>query len=381
MDRAVRALLKTWNVPGAAVAVARDGKLILARGYGYADFEARQPVQPTSRFRIGSTSKVLTAMAVLHLREQGLLDLERPFLQYLPQFQLPPGADARLPAVTLRQLLHHSGGWDRDLRGDPLDLQREISSALGVPTPVMCSDVFRYQLGKHLDFEPGTRFDYSNFGYCILGLVVEAVSGRPLELYVRDSVLAPMGVNAMSIGYSHLAERGTEEVRYYDWDGAPLADSLFPGEDQVPLVYGAFDPMTFAAAGGWIGSAVDLTRIFSAIDGSRTAPFLSDGSRGEWLEDPHLPGISGAWYGLGIFVRTRPDRWWHGGSLFGGQTLLVHDEAGNDFAIVTNSRTGDPDGFSADETNAVFAGLVSLTGAAEDLYPQFPSPPVPPRSR
>jgi CubicO group peptidase (beta-lactamase class C family) len=382
-DDAVSALLRKWNVPGAAIAVAKDGKLILARGYGCADFEGKQQAEPDSMFRIGSVSKVLTSMATLHLKDQGLLKLDTPFLNILTQYQVGSGGDARLRAVTIRQLLQHSGGWDRNIKGDPLDLQGDVSRGLGIPTPVLCPDVIRYEMSKPLDFAPGTKFVYSNFGYCILAQVVEKVSGEPVELYVRDHVLAPMDVHAMSIGYSHLNQRGPKEVKYYDYDGAPLVDSVFPGEGKVPWAYGGFEMMTFKGSGGWIGSAIDLTRVMTAIDGTRMASFLSEQTMQEWDANPGLPAWSsdGTYYGLGIFVFPSPRRWYHGGSLPGGQTMLFRDENGYTWAIVTNSRTGNPDSFSNEEFNAMAQAMGSVQGSLTDLYPQYPSPNLPPRTQ
>ncbi|HTP69117.1 MAG TPA: serine hydrolase domain-containing protein [Dongiaceae bacterium] len=382
-DTAVPALLKKWNVPGAAIAVAKDGKLLLARGYGYADFENQQQMQPDTMMRIGSISKVLTSMAVLHLHDQGMLDLDRPFLQILTQYQVPSGGDARLNSVTIRQLLHHSGGWDRNIKGDPLDFQKTIADALQISTPVLCPDVIRYQMSQPLDFAPGTKFVYSNFGYCILGQVVEVVSGQPLELYIRNNVLETMDVHGMSIGYSHLAQRGPREARYYDYIGAPLVDSVFPGEGKVPMSYGSFEMMTFCASGGWIGSAIDLTRIMTAIDGSRMAQFLSAETMTQWEQNPQLPSWAsdGTWYGLGIFVHPSPRWWYHGGSLPGGQAMLFRNDKGYVWTIIANSRTNDPDTFSTDLNNAMTGALGNgIDGAAGDLYAQFPSPNLPSRT-
>jgi N-acyl-D-amino-acid deacylase len=154
--------------------------------------------------------------------------------------------------------------------------QGAISRALSISMRVLCPDVIRYMMGQPLDFAPGTKQVYSNFGYCILGRVIEKVSGQPYELYVRDHVLATMDVHAMSIGYSHqLSERGPHEVKYYEYNGAPLVDSIFPGEAKVPTNYGGFEILTLDSCGGWIGSAIDLTRVMTAIDGSRSVPFLS----------------------------------------------------------------------------------------------------------
>jgi CubicO group peptidase (beta-lactamase class C family) len=390
-DTGVSALLKKWNIPGAVVAVAKNGKLVLARGYGYADFEGKQPVRPDSMFRIGSISKVLTSMAVLHLRDQGLINLDSKFLDILTQYQVAPGGDARLRDVTVRDLLQHSGGWDRDKSGDPMFSPATVSGALHVSMPVLCPDIIRYMMGQPLDFAPGTKQVYSNFGYCILGRVVEKVSGEPYEIYVRNHVLATMDVHAMSIGYSHLSERGPYEVKYYEYDGAPLMNSVFPGEGQVPESYGSFELLTFDSNGGWIGSAIDLTRVMTAIDGSRTGPFLSAETMTEFTADPGFPDGNdpGYWYGLGIHVGPTPENWYHDGSISGTQSLLVRDKNGHThdgnvyaWAIMTNSRSANSGALGQDFYSTLLPVLASgLAGSPTDLYLQFVSPDLPPRTR
>jgi len=331
-DSGVSALLKKWNIPGAAIAVAKNGRLVLARGYGYADFENKQLMKPDFMFRIGSNSKVLTSMAILHLKDQGRLDLDTKFLDILSQYQVAAAGDPRLRDITIRHLLEHAGGWDRDKTGDPLSWQGTISKALHIQMPVTCPDVIRYMMGQPLDFAPGTKQVYSNLGYCILGRVVEKVSGQPYEIYVRDNVLAPMDVHAMSIGYSrNLGQRGPYEVKYYDYAGAPLYPSVFPGDGKVPGVYGSFEIQTIDSCGGWIGSAIDLTRVMTAIDGSRTGPYLTQEALTEYTADPGLPSWftqPNYWYGLGIFVGPDPQTWYHGGTIEGTESQLVRGADG-----------------------------------------------------
>ena len=384
-DRGVTALLKKYNIPGASIAVARNGKLILARGYGYADFEAMQIMQPDSMFRIGSTSKILASQAILQLKDKGKLNLDAKFLDILTEYQVASGGDARLEDITIRNLLQHTGGWDRDKAGDPLDWQGTISSALKIPAPVTCPDVIQYMMGKSLDFAPGTKQVYSNFGYCILGQIVEKVSGEPYEIYVRKHVLAPMDVYAMSIGYSEsLSQRGPYEVKYYDYDGAPLVDSLFPGGGKVPIPYGGFDMLTIEVPGGWIGSAIDLTRIMTTVDGSRKAPLLLPETTAEWLANPQIPSWfsnpTSNWYGMGIFVGPTPSTWYHGGAIPGGKSELLRDGNGYTWAILTNSMSKDPNGLSNDLDSTMIQALGSaFTGSATDLYTQYPSPVLPSR--
>lgn len=384
-DTAVTALLKKWNIPGAALAITKNGKLVLARGYGYADFEDKQFMQPDSMFRIGSSTKVLTAMAILHLQEQGLLNIDMNFLDVLTQYRVAPGGDQRINHITIRDLLRHSGGWDRDLSGDPMSWQGTISRALGISMPVLCPDVIRYMMGQPLDFAPGTKQVYSNFGYCILGRVIEKVSGQPYEIYVRNEVLKPMNIQGMSIGYSEsLSQRGPKEVRYYEYEGAPLADSVFPGGGKVPGSYGGFEIQELDSCGGWLGSPVDLTRAMTAVDGSRTGPYLQPETLAEYVADPGLPDWNtdqSYWYGLGIFVGPNPQTWYHGGTINGTKSEWLRDGNGYSWSIMTNSISSDPGMLGNELDAAVIQGLSSgFTGSATDLFPQFPSPSLPSRT-
>jgi len=385
-DAGVSALLKKWNIPGAAMAVAKNGKLIMARGYGYADFEDKQLMQPDLMFRIGSNSKVLTSMAILHLKDQGMIDTDTKFLNILTQYQVTAGGDQRLREISIRDLLRHSGGWDRDKTGDPMGWHGKISKAQHISMPVLCPDVIRYMMGQPLDFAPGTKQVYSNFGYCILGRVIEKISGEPYEIYVRDHVLATMDVHAMSIGYSHdLSQRGPFEVKYYDYDGAPIVNSVFPDGGKASYSYGGFEILTLDAPGGWIGSPVDLTRVMTAIDGSRSGPFLSPGTMTEFVADPGLPDWNtdpNYWYGLGIFVGPGPQTWYHGGSISGTESQLLRDSNGYVWCIMTNSESTDSAGLHADITSTMCQALGSgLEGSSTDLYPQFLSPDLPPRTK
>ncbi len=121
IDQRIPALMQKWSIPGGAVAVAKDGKLIFARGYGLADKSRNEPVQPDSLFRIGSVSKTFTSAGILTLVEEGRLSLDDKVFQILSYLQPPSGRsmDSRLHDITVRQLLQHTGGWDRMKSGDP----------------------------------------------------------------------------------------------------------------------------------------------------------------------------------------------------------------------------------------------------------------------
>jgi N-acyl-D-amino-acid deacylase len=203
-DRLLVGFLHDRELPGgASLAVARNGRLVYARGYGYADEETKEPVQPNSLFRIASISKPLTAVAILQQVERGRLRLEDSVFEVL-QLKEPTESgvefDERWRRVTILHLLQHRGGWDRDKSFDPMFRSRAIVKELKVEPPATPQDIIRYMLRHPLDFDPGAKDVYSNFGYCLLGRVIEKVSGQSYEQYVRKEVLAPLGIHDMRVG-------------------------------------------------------------------------------------------------------------------------------------------------------------------------------------
>jgi N-acyl-D-amino-acid deacylase len=213
--------------------------------------------------------------------------------------------------------------------------------------------------------------------------VIEKVTGQSYETYVRDNVFAPMDIHAMRIGSSLLSGRAINEVKYYDYPGAPTTLSVFPNGGQVPLPYGGFYIEAMDAHGGWIASAIDLTRFMTALDGHRGPAFLSSNSLIEMTARPDVPqwSTTAFWYGLGLTVRPAEvdANWWHTGALRGGTTLLVRSYNGYTWAALLNSRPSDTSKIDVEIDQAMWKGLGSgLTGSATDLYAQYPSPNLPP---
>lgn len=329
-DRLVAELMRRWNVPGGAVAVAKDGRLVFARGYGMADVDNGQPVQPHALFRLASISKPITAVAVLRLVEQGKLELDGRVFDILTDFPVPdpPDGDPRLKEVTLRQCLSHTGGWDRDASFDPMFRSTTAAETLGVQPPADCLTVIRYTMRQPLDFDPGQQYAYSNYGYCLLGRVIEVVTGRPYAEAVDRLVFQPAGMRRMRLGCSLREACAPDEVCYYHHTPDELANCVFPDvEDRVPWPYGGFYLEAMDSHGGWIGSAIDLLRFVTAVDGSRGEPLLAPESLAAMTARPAPPVAvdKPTYYGLGWNIRPVGDdaNWWHGGSLPGTMTLLV----------------------------------------------------------
>src|SRR3989475_6707737 len=217
-DREIQKFIQARNIPGGALAVVKDGRLVYTRGYGWADRENKVPVKPTSLFRIASISKPFTAVAVLKLIEEKKLRLDAPVWGLLDLPSWVPGgknSDERWKQITARHLLQHTGGWDRDKSFDPMFRPREIATSFGLPSPPDPRVIIRYVLGKPLDFDPGTRYAYSNFGFCLLGRVIENIAGTSYEKFVQEKVHASIGIRQMGIGASLAEKRVEGEVRYY----------------------------------------------------------------------------------------------------------------------------------------------------------------------
>ncbi|HEX4608897.1 MAG TPA: serine hydrolase domain-containing protein [Urbifossiella sp.] len=353
-DRLMTSFLADHAAPGGALAVTRGGRLVYARGFGYADLDRKTPVPPRALFRIASISKPLTAVAVLQLVDAGKVKLDDPVLEYVPQRpHLAAGAEAdpRLKDITVRHCLNHTGGWDRDRSGDPIGMPARIARELGTTPPVPAADVIRYALGRRLDFDPGARFAYSNVGYLLLGRVVEAASGMGYERYVKERVLAPVGVTDARLGRALPEHRPAAEVRYYDAKRA-TGVCLYPPRagQRVPLPDGAANLEGYEAHGGWIASAADLVRFAAAFDDPAHSPLLSAAAaRTMWGCPAGAAGHTAAgnpkpaYYGMGWSVRPLAGHGpnaWHTGLISGTSTLLVRRRDGLCWAALFNTESG-----------------------------------------
>ncbi len=303
-DHLVPEFMEKHDIPGGAVAIAKDGRLVFARGYGFADVESKEPVQPDSFFRIASVSKSITAVATLKLVEDGKLDLNEKAFDILSRFKEPEGTsrDPRIGEVTVHHLLQHSGGWDKAASGfDPMWIPSRVARETGAPKPVGCPDVISFMLGQPLDFDPGTRYAYSNLGYCILGRIIEAKTGQTYQAYVKDHVLAPLGISRMQIGGTLLEDREVGEVKYYEYPGMALARSvLADGPERVRWSYGGYSIEGRDSLGGWIGSAIDLVRLVSGLDSSKPPSLLEVETIDLMLSRPNPPlRDTQSYYGLG----------------------------------------------------------------------------------
>ena len=386
-DRTISDLMKKHNVPGGAVSVVKDGRLVYARGFGYADVENKTPVQPDALFRIASVSKPITAAAIMKLVEEGKLELDDRVAPFIAHLAPAPGAtvDPRWEQITIRQLLNHTGGWDRNKPNggfDPIDRPAIAAGAVNAPAPASAETLVRYMKGMPLDFDPGGKFAYSNFGYIVLGRVIERASGMPYAEYVRARVLQPVGATRTRQGKSRMRDALADEVKYY-WPGEPgpglnwpLVPSVFPGEGMVPFNYGGFHLEAGDASGAWVSSTVDLLRFLGGVDGRPDRPdILGPGLVAEMTSSGAAVCPDGAChYGAGWFVRpTQGDaNWWHGGTLPGTTGMLVRTYHNFSLVGLLNARSLTAN-LEAELDAALRNGLAGVTSfPAHDLFSTFP---------
>ena len=386
-DRAVTDFMRARKIPGGSLAVVKDRRLVYAKGYGWADRDKQLPVQPDTLFRIASISKSFTAAAVLKLVEEQRVNLQDKALEaagLLPSQEGPPIQDERVRRVTVAQLLHHTAGWDRERSGDPMFQWRKIARELKIEGPPQARSIIRYMVSRKLDFEPGARYAYSNFGYCVLGRLIEKISGLSYGDFVREVVLKPAGISRMHLGTT--LQVAPNETHYYT-SGDAMGRSLFPDTpSRVPEPYGVFSLEVMDAHGGWLGTAADLVRFAAALDDPAHSRLLKPDSLRRMYAPPPPPAwrrtdgaLEAAYYGCGWMVRPVGQEgranYWHSGSLPGTSSLLVRRWDGLDWAVVFNLRSAEaklPDG-AIDGTLHQAAAAVSRW-PRHDLFPSLAYP-------
>jgi CubicO group peptidase (beta-lactamase class C family) len=268
----MRAFMQGRGVRAGQLAVRKNGVLRLSAGYTWAE-PGYAVTQPNSLMRVASVSKAFTCAAIRRLSEAGSLNLDAPVFPLLDITSVAlPGQtrDARIDSVTVRQCVQHTGGWVRGVSGvDPVFRTREFARALSLPGRATKRDVARYMYGEPLQYNPGddTTYDgtarYSNFGYVLLGLVVEQVTGLPFITYLTQSVLAPLGIGGqVLVGATLRSGRQPGEAGYEDSNVGKSAWNPW-SESYVPAAYGNFLVEAMDTGGGLITTAPAVTALIN----------------------------------------------------------------------------------------------------------------------
>nr|WP_255711580.1 serine hydrolase domain-containing protein [Pelosinus baikalensis] len=327
--------IKLHQIPAATVAIMKDGQILFRHGYGYSDRNKSIPTDPDTLMRIASISKPFTAAAIRNLITEGKISLDSKIMDII-DIQPFRGevVDPRWYNVTIGHLLAHKGGWDRNATNvefDPVFRSLDIRNEMGLKGPPDSKQIIAYMMSRSLDFNPGEKYAYSNFGYAILGRVIEKVSGMTYFEYLKQTVLIPVGIYDMELARSLPKDRSPKEIQVYYHPGK--AKSVF-NSDWVSPPDGGFYIEAMDSYGGLIASAADLVKF----------------SQKFWLRGlPRLPGQTGSVYIYGVLDGTYSCLWWRADGI--------------NVAILLNQRIGSVDSFpgiSAEEINSCYAPLRPL---------------------
>lgn len=254
IDRLFAGFAKTARVPGAAWGIVIDGELAHAGAAGVRDVASNGPVDGDTVFRIASMTKSFTAMAILKLRDEGKLSLDDPAERYVPELKGLRYPTTDSPRITIRHLLTHSEGFPED---NPWGDQQLSES----------DEALTRMLRQGIPFSnaPGVAYEYSNYGFAILGRIVSRVSGKPYDAYVSEQILRPLGMTSTTLHPDKVA--ANRRAVGYRWE-----DERWKEEPALP--HGAFGAM-----GGMLTSIRDLSRYVAAFldawpprDGPETGP-------------------------------------------------------------------------------------------------------------
>lgn len=326
----VQTFMAKYKVPGLSIAFSKDDRLVFARGYGYADKKNGIRTSPKLLFRIASVSKPITSATIMQLMQQGKLSLSDTVFGKKGILGKKYGKkDYReyVKDITVQNLLEHTaGGWAKN--PDPMRQHQNKFSR-----DKLISWVLDHRKCSHCDSdpylledEPGTHYAYSNFGFCLLGRVIEKITKQPYVAYVRKNVLKQCGISDMHIGLNKKSQKRPNEVVYYGQGGGKPYSR---------------DVTRMDSHGGWIASSIDLLRFAVRVDGFNTKPDILTSST---ITTMTTPSTANQNYAKGWRVNPA-NNWWHTGALDGTASILVRANNGFCWAVLLNTFS-DKDGFS-----------------------------------
>ncbi|MFN8442860.1 MAG: serine hydrolase domain-containing protein [Caldilineaceae bacterium] len=358
LEQFLTQLVAAGSPPGLSIVVVKDGKLVYNRAFGLADGPNQIAATPETVYHWWSMTKIVTAIAILQLNEQGGLQLDDPVTRYLPEFavQAPAGSQP----ITIRHLLNHSSGL-----ADPVPAMLgwvHYQDELVDQTALLKRYLPEYQ---QLQFAPGSKASYSNLGYMVLGAVIEAVSGQPYADYVTEQILRPLGMTQTGFLYApalqaHAASGSQPLVHLYTpllpflLDIGALIRERAGGTLWMNRVY-----IDALPSSGLLGSASDVARLMLAylnegeLDGVRiltpqSVTLMTSDSQ-VLGEGPNMAAYENGQHGIGWYVIPEGQRWrlqHHGGGAGFATTMRLYPEEKLGIAILANSTDLDRDGIA-----------------------------------
>ena len=320
MGRIAGAFRRQFSVPATSIAISRNGQFVYDEAVGMADRENLTQAQQQSLFRIASVTKPITSVTIFSLIEQGKLNLTDKVFGPSGILGIKYGKPPYKPYITDitvdHLLTHTAGGWPND-NTDPMMLNDGWNQ-----TKLITETIAKVPLTN----PPGTHWAYSNFGYCVLGRVIEQVTEQAYDSYVRTNILGPCDISTMAIAKNKETQRANYEVVYYGQYS----------EDPYKLNVTRMD-----SHGGWIASSTELVQFLNHVAGAPGIPALLKPATIKLMTTP-APAypVGDARYARGWMVRDNgAGNWWHNGSLPGTTSIMVRTPTGFCWAALANTRT------------------------------------------
>ncbi|MBN1925726.1 MAG: beta-lactamase family protein [Prolixibacteraceae bacterium] len=342
IDRQILRFIERSELKGVSIAFVQNEKLVYAKSFGYANIEEGGECKPEHLFRIASVSKLITAVGILKLVEEGKMNLDDTVFGEDGYFNDPEYLnlkDPKIKEITVLHLLNHTAGWTQRY-GDPMFNPLVIASKVGDEPPATFHTYMKFVISRRLYYHPGTAYSYSNLGYFFLGAIIEKITGMKYEDYIRFKILYPNGIFDMHIAGNMYNDRKINEVKYYEQEGAIKVKPFSGSSTLVPKPYGGNDVKLLGAAGGWIASAPELAHFMTLIDGFDEVPDI--------LSEESIRYMTGG-FGNPLGWRDAHGGYWsRTGSFAGSAAMLYRNPNGIEWVFLSNSSSWKGPDFSED---------------------------------
>jgi CubicO group peptidase (beta-lactamase class C family) len=320
MGRIAAAFRQQFSVPASSIAISRNGQFVYDQAVGMGDRQHMTQVQQSSLFRIAALTMPITSVTIFSLMEQGKLNLTDkvfgPSGILGNKYGKPPYKQYVTDITVDHLLTHTAGGWPGDST-DPM-----MHNLSWDQTKLITETLANMPLAN----PPGSNWAFSNFGYCVLGRVIEQVTGQPYAAYVQANILAPCGISTMQIAANKESQRASNEVVYYgQYSEEPYKINITRMDSD----------------GGWIASSTELVQFLNHVAGAPGIPALLKPATIQTMTTPAAAYPQGpARYARGWMVSGNgAGNWWHNGSLPGTTTVMLRTATGMCWAALTNTRT------------------------------------------
>ena len=334
LDAQIRKYMQEWNLHGASLTIMKNDSLVYAKGYGEADDGVE--MGPGTILRVASVSKLITAIGIMTLEEQGLLDIDD---KVFDEGGLLSGysdviKDKRMFDITIRHLLMHQAGFTTRA-GDPMFNTRDLISIYKWDGPPDSATLARKILSRKLGFAPGSGSDYSNFGYLLLSMVIENATGMEYEEWMQENVLKKAGCLDAHLAFNYYEDKFPNETRYYLQNNDKEIPCYDGSGALKPRCYGGNDIRALKGAGAWVISTPELAKLVASVDGRQEVPDI--------LSEESVKAMTfvtdSVTYALGWNDISKDGIWTRTGTLSGTSALIKYYPDGECWIMVTNTST------------------------------------------